>query len=59
MVNAGKHFNKKTVLTELVLVKQALHLTVALHKSCDVLKITKEINTWFHGANESLNKKCI
>jgi len=52
MVNTEKHTNKESVLTELVLVKQALQLTVVLYKSCDVLKITKEINTWFYGTNE-------
>jgi hypothetical protein len=49
MVNRAKHINKESVLTELVSV-QALQLTVVLYKTCDVLKITKEINTWFHGA---------
>jgi hypothetical protein len=43
MVNTAKHINKESVLTELVLVKQALQLTVVLYKSSDVLKITKEI----------------
>jgi len=59
MVNTAKHVNKESVLAELVLVKQALQLTVVLYKSCDVLKITNKINTWFHGANESLYKECI
>jgi len=50
MVKRAKHINKESVLTELVSVQQALQLTVVLYKTCDVLQITKEINTWFHGA---------
>jgi len=59
MVDTAKHINKESVLIELVLVKQALQLTVVLYKSCDVLKITKEIKTLFYGTNESLNKECM
>jgi len=58
MVNTAKHINKESVFTELVLVKQALQLTVVLYKSCDVLKITKEIKPWFYGTNQSLNNCC-
>jgi len=59
MVNTAKHINKESVLIELVLVKQALQLTVVSYKSCDVLKITKEINTLLYGTNESLKKECM
>ena len=59
MVKTPKHINVESVLTQLVWVKQALQLTFVSYKSCVVLKITKEGNTWFHGKNESLNKEFI
>jgi hypothetical protein len=55
MTKTAKYTNAESVLTEWVLVKQALHLKVVLKKFCVVFKSTKEVKTLFDGENESLN----
>jgi hypothetical protein len=45
----SEHSNAQSELTELVLLKQALHFRAVLKRSSLVFRIIKEVTTWFYG----------